>query len=517
MVLNKDRLKPYFFAAASGLLLTAAFPKIGLNICAWFALVPFLLAVREASPVFAFRLGFIAGLAHFLSLCYWIDFTLQAYGHLAAWVSIPLVILMASYLALYPAFFGLALARFAKTPKSAFWLVPALWAVMEFGRASLFSGFPWAFLGHSQYQALWLIQMADTTGVYGISFLLVLGNMAILAVILAFGKQTWQNHRITRPQAACAVIITVALAAIALAYGQFRIGQTDGLIKRAAKVRIAVVQGNIDQARKWDPAYQTATVNKYLKLSASTKADEPDLVVWPETATPFYFLSNKQLSLMVLDGIKQNQTDFLIGSPAYVRQDEQVRFLNSSYLILADGVIAGRYDKAKLVPFGEYVPYKRWLSFLGKMVAAAGDFKPGRKGVTLVWRGHRIGPQICYEIIFPDLARKMVRNKAELFINVTNDAWYGRSSAPYQFFSMVVFRAVECRRALVRAANTGISGFVDPAGRIRGSTHIFSDAALTQSAPFMHGKTPYVKIGDLFAWVCLIAVAAMALKQMIRS
>jgi apolipoprotein N-acyltransferase len=516
MTIKRDQIIPIFLAAASGLLLTAAFPNIGLSICAWFALVPFLAAVKDRRPLDAFRLGFIMGVVHFISLCYWIEFTMRAYGNLDLWVSIPVLVLMASYLALYPAVFGMALARFCKTPAASLWMVPALWVVLEFGRTHLFSGFPWALLGYSQFKILPLIQIADTTGVYGVSFLIGFVNMALLGILLYFRKQAWKGRWINRPQAVGAVILALLLMVSVWGYGQYRIRQTDAQIKASKHVKIAVVQGNIDQAQKWDPAYQALTVKKYLRLSAQTKAAEPELIVWPETATPFYFLSNKRLSKLTLDSIKQNQTDFLIGSPAYLRQKERTRYLNSSYLVLADGTIAGRYDKAKLVPFGEYVPFKRWLPFLDKIVAAAGDFKPGRGGVPLVWQGHRIGPQICYEIIFPQLARNMVQNKAELIINVTNDAWYGRSSAPYQFFSMVVFRAVECRRAVVRAANTGISGFVDPVGRTHKETKIFSDAAVTHAVPFMHGLSPYVRIGDLFAWGCLLAVAVMAAIQRFR-
>jgi apolipoprotein N-acyltransferase len=154
--------------------------------------------------------------------------------------------------------------------------------------------------------------------------------------------------------------------------------------------------------------------------------------------------------------------DFFIGSPAVKFEKETVKHYNSVFLVGPDGNLYGKYDKAHLVPFGEYVPFKKWLPFLGKMVESVGDFHSGKKGQTIQWGKHVIGSQICYEIIFPNLARAMTQNKAELLINVTNDAWYGRSSAPYQHFSMAKFRAVENRRSLIRAANTGISGFIDP-------------------------------------------------------
>ena len=176
----------------------------------------------------------------------------------------------------------------------------------------------------------------------------------------------------------------------------------------------------------------------------------PDLVVWPETATPFYFLSNTRLSGMVKKGVRLAGSSFLIGSPAFTSKGNILRYYNSAYLLNPDGRVSAKYDKAHLVPFGEYVPFKKWVPFLGKIVENVGDFKTGRKGDTLRWGNHRLGVQICFEVIFPKLSRAMVQNGANLLVNITNDAWFGRTSAPYQHFSMAVFRAVENKRSLIR-------------------------------------------------------------------
>jgi apolipoprotein N-acyltransferase len=280
--------------------------------------------------------------------------------------------------------------------------------------------------------------------------------------------------------------------------------------------RIAVVQGNIDQAIKWNPAFQIDTVQKYNRLSSSIIDQGPDLIVWPESATPFYFLYDIKPSELVLDGIQQTAKDYLIGSPSFVRKDEVVHYFNSAYLISPKTKTMGKYDKTHLVPFGEYVPFKKWLPFLGKIVAQVGDFESGKKGNTLSWKNHRIGVQICYEIIFPGLSRAMVRNNAALLINITNDAWFGKTSGPYQHFSMTVFRAVENRRSLVRAANTGISGFIDPAGRVMASTALLKEAAVTQTVPLLKEKTVYTNIGDLFAQVCLAIVLLLSLLEIVR-
>ncbi len=162
-----------------------------------------------------------------------------------------------------------------------------------------------------------------------------------------------------------------------------------------------------------------------------------------------------------------------------------------------------KYDKSHLVPYGEYVPFKKWLPFLGKVVAQVGDFQPGTPGKTLLWKQNALGVQICYEIIFPGLSRAMVKNDAVLLINITNDAWFGTTSGPYQHFSMTIFRAVENRRALARAANTGISGFIDPVGRILAATPLLEEAAVTWTLPLIYKKTFYTRFGDLFALACL--------------
>jgi apolipoprotein N-acyltransferase len=219
---------------------------------------------------------------------------------------------------------------------------------------------------------------------------------------------------------------------------------------------------------------------------------------------------------LVFEGIHRTAVDYLIGSPSFVRKDEVVRLFNSAYLINPQTKTMGKYDKTHLVPYGEYVPFKKWLPFLGKIVDQVGDFKAGAIGNTLQWRDQQIGVQICYEIIFPAYSRAMVRNNASLLVNITNDAWFGKTSGPYQHFSMTVFRAVENRRSLARAANTGISGFIDPVGRILATTPLLEEAAVTRSIPLLMEKTVYTRTGDLFARVCMAVVLLVTLIELIR-
>jgi apolipoprotein N-acyltransferase len=340
-------------------------------------------------------------------------------------------------------------------------------------------------------------------GVYGISFLILLANVAIYQVYLYFTASNRHTTPVTKRGIIGAALAAVIMISVAWVYGAFRIKSIDALAGKSASERIAVVQGNIEQSLKWDPAFQVETIQKYIRLSRSADQQKPELIVWPETAAPFYFLHNARRSAMVVRGVREIDTHFLIGSPSFRRKNNRIEYFNSSYLIDPDGKAIGKYDKAHLVPFGEYVPLKKWLPFLGKMVAQVGDFVAGKKGETLAWNDYELGVLICYEIIFPELSRAVTKNGAAVLVNITNDAWYGRTSAPYQHFSMAVLRAVENRRSLIRAANTGISGFIDPVGRVTASTQLFTDAALTRNVPFLKNVTFYTRYGDLFALLCL--------------
>jgi apolipoprotein N-acyltransferase len=499
---NFDRTA-LFLAASSGFLLTLSFPKIGVSFLAWFALVPLLAASRDLSVKNSFFFGLLTGLIHYLTLIYWLAHTMSTYGHLPFYVSLPVLFLLSFYLALYIALFSTAVTGLCSSPLFLFFAAPMAWVSLEYLRSFLFTGFPWELIGYTQYKMLHVIQISDIFGVYGVSFCIVLFNTTLFLIYLALTHKEWKGKNIGAKQAvSVAAVVAIILSAV-WGYGDQRIHQLHELTANCPSVKVAVIQGNIDQAKKWDPAFQLSSTLKYIRLSLQSKNRQPDLVVWPETATPFYFTKNDKLSKLVLSGIRETGADFLIGSPAYDFKKDKVEYYNSAFLVDASGNILGRYDKTHLVPFGEYVPLKKWLPFVGKMVEGVGDFGTGEKGRTLKWKNFRIGVLICYEVIFPPISRAMVQNHASILINLTNDAWYGKSSAPYQHFSMAIFRAVENRRSLVRAANTGISGFIDPSGRVLEATRIFKDAVITQKVSMLEMKTFYSKFGDVFAMACL--------------
>jgi apolipoprotein N-acyltransferase len=490
-------------AVLSGLLLTAAFPKIDFSGLAWAAFLPLLWAVREATPREGFRRGMVFGIAHYLSLLYWLVPTMTIYGHLPLPLAIGILFLFASVLSLLstaPCICALALV--ARTPVRMLVAFPVLWTASEFLRSFLFTGFPWGLLGYSQYRHLPLIQMADVLGVYGISALVALAGAALFMVAASVTGTAWHGRAVTRRLAVGGALAAVVLTAAAWGYGNLRIEQIDRLAAEAPTLRTAVIQGNIEQSEKWDPAFQAATIDKYVQLSLSVRSQNPELIVWPESAAPFYFLAEGPPTRAVMQGVAAAGAHFVIGAPSFQLKGKTADYFNSAYLV-GPGEILGKYDKAHLVPFGEYTPFKEYLPFLGKIVEHVGDFKPGPEGHTLSLAGRKLGIQICYEVIFPELARAQVRNGAVLLLTITNDAWYGQTAGPYQHFSLAVLRAVENRRALARAANTGISGFVDPVGRVLDPTPLEVEAAVVRPLPLLQTESIYTRSGDVLGWACL--------------
>ena len=511
--INPGRLA---LAGSSGLLITGSFPVIGLDFLAWVALVPLLIALRDLSAFDGFRIGFFCGLVHYFSLLYWFVPFLATYGPFPVILSTGILLLFCAYLSLYLGMFGLILTWIRIPVFSLLMIIPAIWVGLEYLRAILLSGFPWELLGHTQFNKLHIIQISDIVGVYGVSFLIALANGLAFVLYHFITRKSWCGQKIVRKHVVIYASFFGILFIVVWTYGQWQIGNVSNKISQVPSKKIAVVQGNVDQTVKWDRAYQLKTINKYIDLSRQASAQNPELIVWPETSMPFYFGSQMPQTRLVLKNLESIGVDTLLGSPAYAKDADRVAYYNRVFLVDSNGTISDAYNKSHLVPFGEYVPFKRWLPFLGKMVQHVGDFSTGTVGDTLVWGQLQIGALICYEMIFPYLARAATQNGAQLLINVTNDAWYGRTSAPYQHFSMAVFRAVETRRALVRSANTGISGFIDPLGRILSQTALFEEAVLVADVPVMAGQTLYVKRGDFFALACTMAGAILILIEFIQ-
>lgn len=515
-----ESFRQIFWSIAAGAALTCSLPGAGVSWCGWFALALLLAAIRTATVSRALMLGLLAGGVHFLTLLYWLVPTLHRYGQIPSVLAAGALFLLAFYLALYvAAFSGMVTACARKRMGHPLWclvMLPVFWVGLEYLRTHLFSGFPWGLLGYSQYENLHIIQIADLWGIYGVSGLLALVNAGVMIAALSLGCRSWQARVPGKSAAAVAVLVTAAALFATWSYGDWRIRQTDRMVADAETIRVGMIQGNVEQSLKWDEAFRDRTTRTYIRLSSELLADgkKPDLVVWPETALPFYFFYDKELTRQVLDAVARIGTHFLVGSPAYESDNgaADLSIFNSAYLIDPAGQVAGRYDKVHLVPFGEYVPLRSWLPFLGKMVPQAMDFSAGQTGQLLAMNGTRLGVQICYEAIFPSLCAAMVRQGGDLIVNITNDAWFGKTAAPGQHFAMAVVRTVENRRSLVRAANTGISGYVDPAGRVLETSGIFKTATLLRSVPVIKNQTTfYSRHGDVLPWIALAAGLVMIL------
>jgi apolipoprotein N-acyltransferase len=490
-------------AILTGLMLTCSFPKFNLPYLAWFALIPLLMAIRDMSVKKSFRLGFLSGFVHFLTLIYWIVNTIKTYGHVPLFLCLPILVLLCSYLALYIGGFSAALSGFSRKRAMLMLTIPVLWVCLEYIRTYFMSGFPWGLLGYSQSSQLSVIQISDIFGVFGVSFLILMSNAAFFLLLLYILKKPWHGQSVSGKIAGLSVFVFIFFFCAAWFYGKYQISFFDRLISESPCLRAAVIQGNIDQDKKWDPPFQQSTIQKYIKLSKTAAKQKPDIIIWPETATPFYYQNNITLTKLIKKTIQETRTDFLIGTPSFRVNGNTVNYFNSAYLINAHGKISDKYDKVHLVPFGEYVPFQKWFPFIRKITAHSGDFSSGYKGNTLALHEHRLGVQICFEIIFPNLSRAMAQNNADILITLTNDAWFGRSASPFQHFSMTVFRAVENKRSLVRSANTGISGFIDPLGRVIRETPLFQDITITRNLPIIKNKTIYTQYGDFFAIACL--------------
>ncbi len=443
----------------------------------------------------SFKLGFLTGFVFFLGILYWIIVAVHTYGNVPFILSGLILLLLVTYLSLFTgAFTFLTRVIQIRSGIQTILFAPILWVALEYLRSFLLTGFPWAYLGHTQYLNLPFIQMADTTGVYGLSFVILSVNAALFAVLHQWPKKTFPFKEVT---------ITVLILLGFLIYGYVKMKHVDRAVARSPSLKVGLVQGNIDQSIKWNESFQLETLKIYRRLSLRVAEDKPDLIIWPETATPFFFQDAKEYQPIVLEIPEKTNAFLLFGTPFYRIEKGKVNYYNSAFLVSPSKKLIGKYDKIHLVPFGEYIPLKKLLSFIESSLGEGiGNFKPGKGIVNLSLPQGKFGVLICFEIIFPDLCRRFVKGGADFLVTITNDAWFGRTSAPFQHLSIATFRAIENRVFIARAANTGISAFIDPKGKIVKQGDIFTEEAMTGTIRLMKGKTFYALYGDVFAWIC---------------
>ena len=502
------RWKNISLAVLSGILLVLIFPKFNLSFLAWIALVPLFLAVEGSSLRESFNLGFLAGLTSFVGILYWIVPTIVSSGEsrLLAFISL---LLLSCYLAIYYGIFCL-IYRYTslRITHYVFGLLftPALWVSLELLRAYLFSGFPWALLGYSQWNFTPVIQISEFTGVYGVSFLIVMVNGVLAQAGRSFRffgeKGAPLKGRIKRnllPLVLAIFVVGFSLGYGSLAISRESLGQVSNFPDERSLTRIALLQGNIDQYMKWDKKYEELIKDTYGELVEAASRENPQLMIWPETALPGYLRRDRQLQEWVEKVVGQTGAYHIIGSPEY----REGAYYNAAFLISPKGEILSEYDKIHLVPFGEMVPLRPiFSSFIG-VLSELGDFTPSRERKLLKTPFGNFAVLICWEGIFPHLVRKFVEDGADYLANITNDAWFLKTSAPFQHFIASVFRAVENRVSVIRVANTGVSGFIDQYGRVTKKTSIFRKDYLNSSVSRRNQQTFYTDFGDIFAYLCV--------------
>jgi apolipoprotein N-acyltransferase len=485
--------------------LALSFPRYGHAAVAFVAVVPLLVALsgwrgrpggyHGTSLRRGFALGTCTGLVYFGGTVYWTGAVVSTFGGLPQAVALLCAFALAAYMTLYLAAAAALIGRaVALGGARGLALAPALWVAGEFARGHVLGGFPWVPLGSSMAPVLPVVQLASLVGVYGLSLYLVAHSALVTLAITGTVRQ----------RVRAAVAAGVALAAVSV-WGGLRVADAP-LTRDGTPLAIGLVQANIRQDEKWDPGMAAEIERRYDRLTRQAAAAGAAAVVWPESATPYYFNEAPARAEAVRSLVREIGLPLLFGTDELERGTPD-RYYNSAFILAPDGAVAAVYRKIQLVPFGEFVPLRSVLFFVSPLVEGVSDFSRGTQVTMLPIAGHMASTAICYEIVYPHLAREAVRQGAELLTTVTNDAWYGDSSAPYQHFALASIRAVEQGRYLARAANTGISGVVDPYGRVIGGTRVFEEAVVVAEVRLLQGRTLYATIGDLVAQLALIVAA----------
>jgi apolipoprotein N-acyltransferase len=475
-------------------LLALSFPKFGYSAFGWVALAPLLFALvrSNASGWRGFRLGLASGAFYFAGTLYWTSAVVETFGGVNPVLSVAAAGMLVAVLALFPGLFAGITAIVCRALGAQGLLVaPAIWVATELLRGLFLGGFPWELLGNSQVSVIPVVQIASVVGVYGVSALVALVSASLAYAALDRGRE------------GIAVVGAAALLlAIIAIWGAVRV-RDGGLLKQGEPIRVALVQGNIAQEQKWDATRAEGILKTYLSMTREAARRGATLVLWPESATPFFFEYEPAGQNAITSLVRSTGITLLLGSDQY-EPGTPPRYYNAAFMLRPDGTTAAVYRKIHLVPFGEYIPLKRLLFFVAPLVEGASDFSPGNDVTLLPVGRHLMSTAICYEVVYPRLSGEATRKGSQLLSTITNDAWYGTSSAPHQHFTQAAMRAVEQGRYLIRAANTGISGIIDPYGRVAARSDIFVPTTIEGQVRFLDGLTIYGRTGDVFAYACAL-------------
>ena len=503
----------WLLVVASAILQVIIFPLPGVYVLSWIALAPLIVALlrtrpageleiagsvrlRPASPGQGFLMGYACGILWYAGTCYWIFDTMRNFGGLNVAEALLALFLFCCYLGLYHGFFGLLFSLLADPSRDfrrPLVIAPFLWVAVELVRTRI-TGFNWCLLGIAQVDNVALSRIASSTGVYGISFEIVLVNVALAAAFLV-------------PREKRGAMLAAALAAAAVLQAGRLIDAPPARADRAA----LLVQQNIPVSADWTPSYLQQTLQDLTNLTetsaATSSLPKPDLIVWPESPAPFFTNDPRfrdVMSKMARDTKTWVVTGSIGTSSAAGEGGQTSPLFNSAALISPSGEWTARYDKAHLVPFGEYLPFPSLFSFAGGLTKSVGEFQHGTSRHPLDAGDERLGVFICYESIFPDEVRQFADQGAQVFVNISNDGWYGDSGAYAQHLNQTRMRAIENNRWLLSATDTGVTAAIDPWGRVvariprKQRTTLIAPYALTSDTTF------YTRHGDWFAYACAI-------------
>lgn len=508
--MGKIHPSAWLLVVVAAILQVLIFPLPGFYLLSWFALAPLLLALlrtrpagelevdgsaslRPASPWQGFLLGYSCGILWYAGTCYWIFDTMRQYGGLNTAAAAVVLLLFCCYLGLYHGLFGLLIGLLSDSSRDyrrALVGAPFLWVAVELARTRV-TGFPWNLLGIAQVDNLALCHISAWTGVYGVSFEIVLVNVAVAAAFLV-------------PKRRRGALLAASLAAAAaLQAGRL----IESPVDRADRTAL-LVQSDIPVSTQWTPAYFAQTLQDLRELSVksatSQSASKVDLMVWPESPAPF-FTNDPRFRDAIAAAAKATKSWAVAGAIGTV--DHPARdtpFFNSAILVAPDGALTARYDKVHLVPFGEYLPFPSLFSFAGGLTKEVGQFEAGASRTPLAAGDEKLGVFICYESVFPDEVRQFANNGAQVFVNISNDGWYGDSGAYAQHLNQTRMRAMENDRWLLSTTDTGVTAAIDPLGRIVARLPRKQRAALVAPYALTSVTTFYTRHGDWFAYLCAI-------------
>lgn len=502
----KIRTADILWVVLSGAATALAFPKFNLSFFSWISLIPLLFVLSKKKPAPAFLVGWMAGFSFYTVLLYWIPAVPAHYGGLSVSSSMAIYLGFTCFLGLTWAVFALLFAKIHKSfPILSFFLAPFLWVSLEIIITHILTGFPWGLLGYGQYKNLPFIQMASVTGIYGLSFILVLFQSLFVLSIKLRNRAPFF--------AALALVVLIHVSGFV---------SIKTILPQKNSFSAAVIQGNVSSDIQWSqlsfPEIE-ALFTQHLELSREAVQKNNSLVIWPEFSVPLCFGCSygvfQEFKNRLYRFVQETGCSLLLGTNEKSETSGETKYYNTAIYLNPD-LSQSQYHKIHLVPFGEYTPYRKLFSFVSRVTHAIGDLTPGDTYILHKHKGNNFGSPICYEIIFPNLVRNFTKRGADFLVTITNDGWYGRSAAPYQHFAMAVLRAVENRRYLCRAATTGISGIIDPYGRILAQSELMTQTFLDHIITPVHHKTIYTELGDVLAHVSLTLTVIFLILAVIK-